>query len=177
MPDPDDDDVAEFMRVNAFTGAPERLVYQNEGYEPRYCHVSAKHCALQQGGRRVHGWAIWRFVDNLGDSIIISEHHSVWEVSDGVLVDVTPPASGGSAILFIRDDAATIGLCGTDFVMRTDRTNLADMPRMYLGKPVPQEHWQLRVTKGSPQALYASKIDFDWADFPTASSSGNLVGG
>lgn len=172
LPEPDDDEVAEWMRLNAFTGPPERLVYRDEGYEPRYCHVASKHHAVKHGGRRLHGWAIWRFVDTSGASIIISEHHSVWETPSGVLVDVTPPASGGSAILFFRDDAATISLAGSDFVMRTDRTNFADLPRMLLGSPVPDEHWTLRITKGSPQDLYASKIGFDWADFPTSPELG-----
>lgn len=172
LPDPGDHEVAEWMQVNAFAGPPERLVYRDESYEPRYCHVASKHHALKQGGRRVHGWAIWRFVDISGASIIIAEHHSVWEAPGGALFDVTPPASGGSAILFVRDDAATIGLAGADFLMRTDRTNFADMPRMHLGSPLPDEHWALRIATGSPQDLYAARIGFDWADFPTGPEFG-----
>ncbi|ULB11836.1 hypothetical protein ORIO_18545 [Cereibacter azotoformans] len=171
LPEPNDDEVADWMRVNAFTGGAERLIYQNEGYEPRYCHMASKHHALQQGGRRVHGWAIWRFVDTSG-SIIIAEHHSVWEAPSGVLIDVTPPASGGSEILFLRDDGATISLAESGFVMHTDRTNFADMPRMLRGEPVPYEFWLLSIQKGSPQDLYASRMGFDWADFPTSPDFG-----
>lgn len=56
------------------------------GYEPKFCHVSSKHIVQQRGGRRIHGWALWRFRQG-SNAVIVGDFHSVWEQSDGKLVD------------------------------------------------------------------------------------------
>lgn len=172
LPDARDADVTEWLITNSMTGSPGIVPYQNEGYQARFCHVSSQHHTKISGGHRVHGWALWRFTDAAGDTIIIAEHHSVWQRPDGKLVDVTPPASGGSETLFLRDDSAVIEQSGDHFLLRTDRTNFPDMPRMFRGKPVQQEFWKLSVKDQPEAAEYASSLGFDWADFPTASSGG-----
>ena len=172
LPYASDADVVEWLRVNSLPGRPAVLPFQDEGYLPRYCHISAKHHSILHGGRRIHGWALWRFTDAGGDTIVIAEHHSVWERSDGILFDITPPVSGGKAILFLRDDTAVISKDGRDYLVRTDRTNFSDMPRMFRGQPVPDEFWRLHVDDMSEQSQYASSLGFDWADFPTAQNLG-----
>lgn len=143
------------------------LPFQDEGYKPRFCHVSSKFHAMKNGGQRVHGWALWRFMDASG-TMIIAERHSVWEEPDGTLIDITPPASGGGATLFVRDDTASIEKSEEGFLLRSDRTNIEGM-RMFRGQPTEKEFWHFKISDLPETASYASSIGCDWAYFLTIS--------
>lgn len=58
-------------------------------------------------GKRVHGWALWKFTSG-EDVQIWGDFHSVLEMEDGTLVDLTPPKNGGARTLFVRDPALVI---------------------------------------------------------------------
>jgi hypothetical protein len=72
VPAVDEPLVQYFMARFQLTGTPLHLHYADHGYDPDFCHLSAKHCAMTKGGRRVHGWAVWAF-----DDMLVGEHHSV----------------------------------------------------------------------------------------------------
>lgn len=97
IPSNDDTAVLRFLTMWGLQGRPILLQYADYGYDAAQCHVSAKHKALSDGGRRVHGWALWMFGD-----LLLADHHSVWEDSNGNLVDVTPPSNGGEEILLLE---------------------------------------------------------------------------
>ena len=61
VPAPNDPDVLQLLAINNLRGPAELLPYKDMGYDSQWCHISAKHCALNSGGRRVHGWALWRW--------------------------------------------------------------------------------------------------------------------
>jgi hypothetical protein len=125
-----DPQVQEFLRIWTLTD-PVFLTYSDKGYDPAQCHLSAKHMALNHGGRRVHGWALWKF-----DELVLGEHHSVWQDHDNNLIDVTPPSNGGAEILFVRDDTAKIeqDADGT-ILLFTQRTSDRNMPWLWFGEP------------------------------------------
>lgn len=174
VPKPSDSDVREWLEVNAMQGTPECIPYEDHGYEARFCHVSAKHHAITNGGKRVHGWALWRWAvpdADLGTTIIFAEHHSVWEMPDGKLIDLTPPASGGASVLFVRDDSATIVSENGHFRMHTDRTNWRDLPRVLQGKPTPQEFYALNPAKPDLKA-YSERLGFEISRMATDTTHG-----
>lgn len=138
VPMPSEPLVQQFTTRFQLSGTPLHLQYSNHGYDPDYCHLSAKHCAMTQGGRRVHGWAIWGF-----DEMLVGEHHSVWENPDGWLVDVTPPKFGADHILFIRDDAADLVEMDGVYVMWADRTTIPEVPFGFQGNPHNEPTWGL----------------------------------
>ncbi|WP_308720737.1 hypothetical protein [Komagataeibacter xylinus] len=100
--------------------------------------------------------------------MIIAEHHSVWEKPDGTLIDITPPASGGGATLFVRDDTASIEESEEGFLLRSDRTDIEGL-LMLRGRPTEEEFWLFKIKDSPETASYASSIGFDWACFPTNS--------
>lgn len=111
LPNATDPDVLELNRMNRLSGVPILVPFQDNGYQPAFCHISAKDMAMRKGGKRVHGWSYWRVTDEQSGqrwSMMMAEHHSVWEIEAGDLVDVTPPRHGGEFTLFLRDDAANI---------------------------------------------------------------------
>ena len=138
VPSPTEPLVQQLMTTFQLSGTPVHLRYTDHGYDPDYCHLSAKHCAITKGGRRVHGWALWGF-----DGMLVSEHHSVWEDSNGNLVDVTPPKFGVDHILFVRDDASDLIEMNGVYAMWADRTTIPEVPFAFQGKPHNEPNWGL----------------------------------
>jgi hypothetical protein len=118
-------DVLEFLNLWGLRD-PVYLDYEDvgEGYAPNFCHVSAKHVASKRGGRRIHGWALWRFTQG-GVDVIVADFHSVWENPDGKIVDVTPPKAG-DRVLFVPDPSLAIGRTNNIQKLYTNRTNVPD---------------------------------------------------
>lgn len=133
--------VLAFLKCNGLAGAPQFLDFEDHGYEENQCHISAKHKVIADGGRRVHGWALWEF-----EQILVGEFHSVWERPDGVLADVTPPKFGAKRILFVRDPACRIELENGVYLIHTDRTSWPDLPFVFRGNPSDYSHWPLPPT-------------------------------
>lgn len=125
VPDLTDSLLVDFSNRYQLQNAPMHLTFTDRGYPASQCHLSAKHCAMTYGGRRVHGWAVWKF-----DDFLLAEHHSVWDDGDQLL-DVTPPKFGGNHILFIRDDASDLIQMNGIFVMWCDRSTLAQAPFLF----------------------------------------------
>lgn len=173
-PKPTDDDVHEWLAVNAMKGPAQCIPYEDHGYAERFCHVSAKHHAITNGGKRIHGWALWRWPvleAPLGTTIVLAEHHSVWETPEGRRIDLTPPASGGACVLSVRDDSATIISENGRFLMHTDRTNRPDIPRVFLGRPTQYEFYALDPAKRDLKT-YCEKLGFDVSKMATDSAQG-----
>ncbi len=169
VPDPSDPRVLALLRLHGLANAPVLISVKNFHYAKRMCHLSSKHHAMQHGGSRVHGWALWRW--NIPDAcgvatVVIAEHHSVWQGPSGELIDVTPPLGGGTMVLFVRDDDATIGEKDGLLIMHVDRTNLPWCPTLFEGKPTGRSHWTLH-----PNTLeivsYAASLKFDLVNLPT----------
>ncbi len=158
--------LAIFTGLYQLTNMPQHLPYLDLGYDPDFCHLSAKHCAMMNGGRRVHGWAIWKFPE-----LIVGESHSVWEQRDSKLVDVTPPKFGASHILFIRDDKADIVPMEGGFVMWADRTTDLQVPFLFNGNPLPEPNWGLPVDNVSMVA-YCVKHGMSPSDIVTDAKFG-----
>jgi hypothetical protein len=131
-------DVLEFLNLWNLRD-PIYVDYQDvgEGYRPDFCHVSVKHVALNRGGRRIHGWALWQFSQG-GVDVIVADFHSVWETPDGVLVDVTLPKDGNK-VLFVRDPELVITRVGNVQRLYNNRTNVPDAPRLWNGNPTGEE--------------------------------------
>ncbi len=120
--------VLEFLRLWNLQD-PVYLDYEDvgEGYEPNFCHVSAKHIVSKRGGRRIHGWALWQFGE-----VIVGDFHSVWETPDSIITDVTPPKVG-ARILFVRDPTLAISKVGNVQRLYNNRTNVTQAPRLWNG--------------------------------------------
>jgi hypothetical protein len=119
---------------------PSYLEYVDEGwgYEPDFCHVSAKHVALHHGGVRVHGWALWKWsFDEI--ELILGNFHSVWERPGLSMVDVTPPKDKGSKTLFVRDASLVIRADANCQLLYNNRTTVKDHPYVHLQNPTPNE--------------------------------------
>lgn len=138
VPEADDPLVEHFIARFQLSGVPLHLPYSDRGYDPNFCHLSAKHCAMTHGGRRVHGWALWKFEDQL-----VGEHHSVWENPVGELIDVTPPKFGADRILFVRDDIADLVEMNGVYVMWADRTTIPHVPFAFQGEQIHKPNWGL----------------------------------
>jgi hypothetical protein len=134
--------VTNFLKKWNLTEAPLRLDFTDYGYEAAWCHVSAKHRAMSYGGRRVHGWALWKF-----ESDLVADHHSVWETEKGNLVDVTPPSNGGAEILFVRDDTARIEQDAENILFFTQRTADGEVHWLWQGKPSDYPNWNCPTDK------------------------------
>ena len=142
-----------FLKKWGLTENPTRLHYADHGYDAAQCHVSAKHKALSDGGRRVHGWALWMF-----DDFLLADHHSVWEDSDGNLIDVTPPSSGGIEILFVRDDTAIIEHVDGAIQLFTQRTADDSIHWFWQGHSSEYANWQCSPDKADLVA-YTEKLN------------------
>ena len=153
LPADDDPAVGQFVAKWRLSAVPLRLSYTDHGYEAAWCHVSAKHRAMTEGGRRVHGWALWKFGPDL-----VADHHSVWETEDGELVDVTPPSNGGNEILFVRDDAARIDEAEGAYFLFTQRT--ADPVVHWLWRGMPSEYSNWPCPPDKPDLVqYAASLN------------------
>lgn len=140
-PAADHPEVLRFQRLHGIPG-PARFVDHLAGpYDPDWCHVSAKHKASTEGGRRVHGWSLWLFGE-----VVVGDHHSVWQTPDGELVDVTPPKFDEDKVLFLRDDSATIEEEGGVVYLLTNRTSVPGAEFMWAGKPSEYSHYSVRLT-------------------------------
>ncbi|WP_155251007.1 hypothetical protein [Sinorhizobium meliloti] len=167
VPSATEQEVATLLSINNLTSTPFLVPYEDYGYDAQQCHISAKHHAIIRGGKRVHGWAIWRFDHPTSQSIAVAEHHSVWEDVNGNLIDVTPPRYGAAAVLFVRDDSATIHQEGRNFVMRTDLTSWHEVPRMFAGNPTQYEFYPLDPTVRPDVTSYAASLNFNLARIVT----------
>lgn len=154
VPAANDAAVVQFQAKWRLTNKLVRLPYIDHGYGAAWCHVSAKHRALSDGGRRVHGWALWKFGPDL-----FADHHSVWENENGDLVDVTPPSNGGGEILFVRDDDAKIRQDDGTIYLFTQRTAHPDVHWYWQGKPSEYSHWPCPPDKAD-LVEYAANLDF-----------------
>ena len=170
VPAPNDPDVLQLLAINNLRGPAELLPYKDMGYDSQWCHISAKHCALNSGGRRVHGWALWRWdvpQATPPQTILFAEHHSVWEPPNGALVDVTPRRFGVPSVLFVRDDSAVITLKDGSFLMRTDLTSWPEITRVITGNPTEYEFYPLKVEERPDLLAYCRRLDFDPCEMAT----------
>lgn len=161
VPAPGEPLVQKFMTRFRLSNTPVHLHYTDHGYDPDNCHLSAKHCAMTKGGRRVHGWAIWGF-----DEMLIGEHHSVWEDPDGNLVDVTPPKFEAGQILFVRDDNADLVEMNGVYVMWADRTTIPEIPFCFKGNPHDEPTWGL-LPDNKNIAAFCAKFGISPSDLLT----------
>ncbi len=169
VPGPADLPVLALLRLHGLTNAPALIPVKNFDYAESMCHLSSKHHAMRHGGSRVHGWALWRWdlrSTRLPATVIIAEHHSIWENPSGQLIDVTPPLNGSATVLFVRDDSATIGEKNGVFFMHMDKTNLPWCPTVFEGKPTERSHWPL-LSSASEIVSYAASLDFNLGHLPT----------
>lgn len=153
LPAADDRAVRAFLRKWHLAATPTVLPYIDYGYDAAWCHVSAKHKAISSGGRRVHGWALWKF-----ESLIIGEHHSVWQPEGGGLVDITPPSNGGDEILFVQDDEARIEESDGYFQLFTERTGGEEIHWLWQGKPTDYSNWPCPKDK-TDLIAYSTRLD------------------
>lgn len=131
-------DVVSFCTAFGFTDSPVYLPYHDAGYGPDWCHVSAKHNAMNNGGKRVHGWALWQY-----PSGVMGDFHSVWENSDGTLIDVTPSKFDQSQVLFVRDRITDIYFIQGVFTLPTNRMSPPSAPYWWNGSPTADQFWGL----------------------------------
>jgi hypothetical protein len=150
---PDEPAIQRFLRMFDLAGPAVLLPYQDHGYGSDWCHVSAKHRAINEGGKRVHGWALWDF-----EGFIVGDHHSVWETAEGELVDVTPPKCGADQVLFVRDDAAKIEEQGGAYQLFTNRTADPQFPFLWQGNSTIYTHWSCPPNK-SDLVDYCAQLD------------------
>lgn len=156
-----DSAVLHFMTAFSLKGPAVYVPYQDHGYEPECCHVSAKHHALRHGGRRVHGWSLVYMPQGL-----MGEFHSIWETPDKTWIDVTPPRTGGNQVLFIVDPTAEIFSIPGGFALEANRLASQTQPFWIGSSPCPGQTWGLSET--TPDFLrYCQKIGFSPQDFPT----------
>lgn len=133
-----DPDVVGFCARFGLTDTPVYLPYSNFGYGPDWCHVSSKHHAMNNGGKRVHGWALWQFPNG-----VIGDFHSVWECLDGTLIDVTPPKFGEGQVLFVRDRITDIYVIQGVFALPTNRMSPPNSPYWWKSQPTADTVWGL----------------------------------
>jgi hypothetical protein len=155
-----DPDVVAFANRFALIDPPAVLTYQNHGYGPDWCHVSAKVHAMKHGGKRVHGWALWQFPNGL-----MGDFHSVWEDKTGTLVDVTPPKFGNQ-VLFLRDRVADIYLINGVFAQPNNRMPPPHPPFWYQGHTTTDQVWGFSPAEPTFVA-YCMKYGFNANDYPT----------
>jgi len=151
----------EFVQRFQLANPPVYLDYLDCGYDANQCHLSAKHRAMTKGGRRVHGWAVWKIGDMLA-----GEHHSVWEDIDKELIDVTPPKFGGGQVLFVRDDLSDLVEMEGVFVMWADRTTIPGIPFCFQGNPQKEPTWGLSPDNVHIVA-FCEKYNLSPRDMPT----------
>jgi len=169
VPSPADPRVLALLSLHGLTGVPALVPVRDFHYAERMCHLSSKHHAMRHGGRRVHGWVLWRWeIPNAFPpaGVIVAEHHSIWEDPGGVLVDVTPPFAGSPMVLFVRDDSATVVEKDGILFLRMDKTSMPWCPTIFEGRPTKRRHW--RMQSGALEIVsYAASLDFDLANLPS----------
>jgi hypothetical protein len=69
--------VQQLIGASGWTSAATNPKYEDYGYEPSNCHLSAKHRAIHHGGQRLHGWAIWHFDVKGAGNYVHAEHHNI----------------------------------------------------------------------------------------------------
>lgn len=159
-------EVTDFCRRFQLTDTPLFVPNVSAGYGPDWCHVSAKHHAIANGGKRVHGWALWEF-----PSGVMGDFHSVCEDKDGNLIDVTPPKFGAPHVLFVRDRASEIYCINDVFALPTNRMSPPNAPFWWEGEPTSEQIWGLSA--GHPVLLaYCQSLDFPVAEMETSSPHG-----
>ena len=83
-------------------------VHPRSDCAPNECFFNVRAAVAAAGGRIAYGWVIW-----IWPSVLVeAEHHAVWELPDGALVDVTPKIHSERRVLFLRDDDATFDFAG-----------------------------------------------------------------
>lgn len=65
------------------------------------CFPNVERMVQEQGGQQINGWAIWQWANIL----VEAEAHSIWQSSEGELIDITPHDNGEKQILFLRDNS------------------------------------------------------------------------
>ena len=93
-------------------------VHTHPECKPNECFLNVRAAVGISGGRIAYGWVIWIWPGVL----VEAEHHAVWELPDGTLVDITPKAHDERRILFLRDDGAAFDFEG---FRRRDNVRLA----------------------------------------------------
>ena len=145
-------DVLTFLALHGLTGKPVYVEFQDHGYEPNYCHVSAKHMARTKGGKRIHGWAIWQF-----PGYVLAEFHSIWEDPAGNWIDVTPPKWHSTKVLFVADPTLSIYDHGHVQALYCDRSSDKNVPYWYQGKPHNQAEWAI-ANNAADLLRYCAKL-------------------
>jgi hypothetical protein len=146
--------------------APVYLSYHDQGYGADWCHVSAKHHAMRNGGRRVHGWALWQFPNG-----VVGDFHSVWENPDKTLIDLTPPKNGKNQVLFVCDRVTDIYLINDIFALPTNRMSPPNSPYWWEGKPTADTVWGL-LPQNPHFVKYCAGLSFSANEFETSSAFG-----
>jgi len=153
-------DVLAFTKLFALTDAPMLLNYEDKNYGPDWCHVSAKHHAVTQGGCRVHGWALWQY-----NGMVMGDFHSVWDDGEK-LIDLTPPKFGADQVMFVRDRKTEIYQVSDVIALPMNRSSLPGYPFWWDGKPTTESVWGLPET--TPALLaYCKNIGFSVASIVT----------
>ncbi|GCD53371.1 hypothetical protein [Acetobacter pasteurianus] len=67
------------------------------------CFWNVDKLVKDHGGTPVYGWCIWDWPGYYARA----EHHCIWRMPDGRLVDPTPKEEGDQRILFVPDEKAT----------------------------------------------------------------------
>jgi hypothetical protein len=71
------------------------------GAKPLRCFWNVRERVAKSGGEIVFGWALFEWPHLFWEA----QHHAVWKRPDEQLVDITPPAAGGTeSTLFVQDD-------------------------------------------------------------------------
>lgn len=133
-----DTDVLTFLAVHGINSCAKYVAFEDHGYEKDYCHVSALHAAKTMGGRRIHGWALWQF-----NGYVLAEFHSVWEKTNGDIVDVTPPKYDKFRVLFVPDPNLSIYNHGTHQALYCDRTSISASEYWFQGKLQTSSEWAI----------------------------------
>lgn len=131
-----DQDVLTFLAIHGLTEKPVYVEFRDHGYEPNFCHVSAKHAALTKGGNRIHGWAIWQFPE-----YVLAEFHSIWEDLAGEWIDVTPPKFDPNKVLFVADPTLSIYNHGEVQALYCDRSSIKEKPYWFQNRQINDAEW------------------------------------
>lgn len=159
-------DVVSFRAAFGLIDTPVFLPYTDAGYGPDWCHVSAKHHAMNNGGQRVHGWALWQYPTG-----VMGDFHSVWEQPNGTLIDVTPPKFGEGHILFVRDRTTDIYSIQGIFAFPTNRMSPPNPPFWWKGQPTADTVWGL-PPKNQHFVQYCQALAFPVNELETNSPFG-----
>lgn len=162
-----DPDVLAFIARFYLAGPAQLVPYQPHGYAAIQCHVSAKVHAIKNGGKRVHGWSLWRFPAGL-----MGEFHSVWEPVGRPVIDLTPPRFGGNQTMFVRDSVADIkAINGNAFMQPNNRMPPPHAPFWKDGHPTNETDMGFLETAPS-FADYCATVGLAVSDYATDPTHG-----